>query len=382
MTIPPTPRKIPRTITQLGRTRQDEYAWMKDDNWQNVLRDPTLLRADIAEHLHAENAYTDSILSDTQALQAQLVEEMKGRIQQDDTYPAMPHGPFFYQTAYTAGAQYPVYKRHPAAQPQAEQVLLDVNAAAQGHEYYAIATAGHSPDHALFAHAEDTQGSEIYRIRIRRIGDEAETLPPVENCSGAFVFSPDSQLIFWVWRDEHGRPARVYRRRIGTQEDTLVYEEADPGFFVGVDATRSGGWIIISSGNHDTSESWLVPGHDPLASPICAAPRQTGLMYSLYHQGERFIILTNADGAYDFKLMTTPDTAPGRDNWRNLIEHEPGRYITDCMVWSGHIAWRERRDANTRIVTRDLHGATCALEPDEAAYDLTFAGGYEYDTTE
>ncbi|GCE83185.1 S9 family peptidase [Komagataeibacter diospyri] len=383
MTLPPVPRKIPRTITQLGRTRQDEYAWMKDDNWQNVLRDPSLLRPDIAVHLRAENAYTQSVLSGTEALQEQLVAEMKGRIQPDDTYPAVPHGPFSYQTGYDAGAQYPVYRRYPTDRPQAEEVLLDVNAAAHGHDYYAVATASHSPDHALFAYAEDTQGSEIYRIHIRRLADMTGTaLPPVDNCSGAFVFSPDSQFLFWVWRDEHGRPARVYRRRIGEDTDTVVYEEPDPGFFVGVDATRSGGWIIISTGNHDTSESWLIPGHDPQAAPVCAAPRQPGLMYGLYHQGQHFIILTNAGGAYDFKIMTTPDSAPGRENWHDLIGHEPGRYITDCMVWSGHIAWRERRDANTRIVIRDLQGRTHALEPDEAAYDLTFAGGYEYDTTE
>ncbi|RFD20287.1 S9 family peptidase [Komagataeibacter melaceti] len=382
MTLPPNPRKIPRTITQLGRTRQDEYAWMKDDNWQNVLRDPSLLQPEIAAHLRAENAYTAAILSGTEDVQARLVAEMKGRMQPDETYPPVPHGPYMYQTGYAPGAQYPVYSRHLAADPQAVQVLLDVNVAAQGHDYYAIATASHSPDHTLFAHAEDTQGSEIYRIHIRRITGDAAPLPPVENCSGAFVFSPDSQHLFWVWRDEHGRPARVYRRRIGEDTDTLVYEEADPGFFVGVEATRSGGWIIISSGNHDTSESWLIPGHDPQAQPVCAAARQTGLMYGLYHQAGHFIILTNADGARDFKLMITPDTAPGRANWRDLVGHEPGRYITECVVWSGHLAWRERRNANTRIVIRDLHGATHALEPDEAAYDLTFASGYEYDTTE
>ncbi|KAB8125377.1 S9 family peptidase [Komagataeibacter medellinensis] len=381
MTLPPTPRRIPHTITQLGRTRHDSYAWMKDDNWQNVLRDPALLRPEIAEHLRAENAYTGSILSGTEELQAQLVAEMKGRMQLDDTYPALPHGPFFYQTSYSAGAEYPVYKRYPATAPQAEQVLLDVNEAARGHDYYAVASATHSPDHTLFAHAEDTQGSEIYRIRIRHLDDPATTIPGVDNCSGAFVFSPDSRFLFWVWRDEHGRPARVYRRRIGEETDTLVYEEPDAGFFAGVEATRSGGWIIISSGNHDTSESWLIPGHDPQAAPVCAAPRRDGLMYGLYHQRQHFIILTNADGAYDFKLMVTADTAPGQENWCDLVPHEPGRYITDCTVWSGHVAWRERRDANTRIIMRDLAGNTRALEPAEAAYDLSLSGGYEYDTT-
>lgn len=166
---------------------------MKDDNWQEVLRDPSLLRADIADHLRAENAYTQSVLSGTEALQEHLVAEMKGRMQADDTYPPAPHGPYCYQTSYTAGAQYPVYKRYLTASPAAEEVLLDVNEAAGGHEYYAVAAAAHSPDHTLFAHAEDTQGSEIYRIRIRRLSGEATPCPRSRTVAGRSSFRPTAR---------------------------------------------------------------------------------------------------------------------------------------------------------------------------------------------
>lgn len=382
MTTPPVARTDPRRITQLGRVRVDDYAWMKDENWQDVLRDPSVLRADIAAHLHAENAYTAAILAPTEALQADIVAEMKGRIRQDDSYPALPHGPWRYYMRFAAGAQHPIHARHPEGRPQDETVLLDVDQAARGHDYFSVAATAHSPDHRLFAHAEDSQGSEIYRIVIRDIASGAQVGPAIESCSGNFAFSPDSAWLFWTWRDDHGRPTRIFRRRIGTDADTLVYHEQDPGFFIGIEASRSGRWIVISASNQDTSESWLIPGARPEDAPRCVEPRRNGVRYDLSHWGDRFVILTNADGAVDFKLAEAPDTAPGRANWRDLVPHEPGRYITGCMAFSGHLVWRERRDANTALVIRDADGRQHTLSSDEDAYVLSLSGSYEYDTRE
>ncbi|MFT8777363.1 MAG: S9 family peptidase [Gluconacetobacter liquefaciens] len=382
MTTAPVARKEPHTITQLGRTRVDEYGWMKDENWQAVLRDPSVLRADIAAHLRAENAYTAATLAPTEAVQATIVAEMRGRIREDETYPALPHGPWRYYMRYNTGAQHPIHARHPAGRPDEETILLDVEHAAQGHDYFAVATATHSPDHRLFAHAEDSQGSEVYRVIIRDIASGAPVGPAVENCSGNFTFSPDAQYLFWTWRDSHGRPTQIFRRRIGTADDLLVYQEADPGFFIGVEASRSGRWIVISAANQDTSESWLIPGSSPEAEPVCVEPRRSGVLYTLSHWGDRFAILTNADGAVDFKLMETPASALSRENWRDLVPHEPGRYITECVAFAGHLVWRERRDANTALVIRPANGVDHVLSSDEEAYVLSFSGSYEYDTTE
>lgn len=382
MTTAPVARKEPQTITQLGRVRVDEYGWMKDENWQAVLRDPSLLREDIAAHLRAENDYTAAILAPTEALQATIVAEMRGRIREDETYPALPHGPWRYYMRYHTGAQHPVHARHPAGRPDDETILLDVERAAQGHDYFAVATATHSPDHRLFAHAEDNQGSEVYRVIIRDIASGAPVGPAIESCSGNFAFSPDAHYLFWTWRDAHGRPTKIYRRRIGSDEDVLVYQESDPGFFIGVEASRSGRWIVISASNQDTSESWLIPGARAEAEPMCVEPRRSGVLYTLSHWGDRFAILTNADGAVDFKLMETPDTALSRVNWRDLVPHEPGRYITDCVAFAGHLVWRERRDANTALVIRPTDGVDHVLSSDEDAYVLSFSGSYEYDTTE
>src|ERR1700748_2785523 len=156
---PPKATKIPKRIEQLGRVRIDDYAWMKDDNWQQVLRDPKTLKADVRAHLEAENAFTKAVLADTEALQAQLFAEMKGRIKEDDSSVPAPDGPWDYYVRYDAGAQHPVHARRPRGQADGEQVLLDEEALAQGKAYFQVSGASHSPDHALYAWAADEQGS-------------------------------------------------------------------------------------------------------------------------------------------------------------------------------------------------------------------------------
>jgi oligopeptidase B len=381
--VPPVARKEPRRIEQLGRVRVDDYAWMKDDNWQAVLRDPSLLRADIAAHLHAENAYSEAILASTTGLQASLVAEMKGRLKEDESYPFLPHGPWRYGMRYEAGAQQPRYVRHREGRPGQEEVLLDCDARAEGQPYYAVRHATHSPDHRLFAWAEDRQGSEIYTVLVRDL-TTGEMLPvEIGNCSGDFTFSPDSRHIFWIYRDEHGRPVKVFRRAVAGGEDVLVYAEPDAGFFVGVSAARSGKWIVISTNDHDTSESWLIPAASPEALPVCAAPREKGLMYDLSHWGDRFIVRTNADGATDFKLMAVPDDALGdRSVWREHVPHRPGHYVTGAICFAGHLVWTERVNANIVIEIEDRAGGRHRLATDEDAYTLSLDGSYEFETTE
>ena len=162
MPLPVAPRH-PVTIEQLGRTRTDDYAWLKDPNWQAVLRDPTVLRSDIRDHLLAENAYTASVLSDTAALQQTLFDEMVGRIRADDSTVPAPDGPWAYYRRYAPGAQHPLLVRVPVeaqGNAAAEQVLLDVDATAKPHAYFRLAGAEHSADHRSFAWAEDRQGSK------------------------------------------------------------------------------------------------------------------------------------------------------------------------------------------------------------------------------
>jgi len=376
---PPIAAKHRVEITQLGRTRTDDYAWMKDENWQLVLRDPAALSGEIRDHLTAEKAYTAAMLAGTAALQAELLAEMKGRIKQDDSTLPLPDGPFAYYRRYAPGAEHPVYARKPR-DGEGETILLDADAAARGHAYYSVTAASHSPDHRLFAYAEDTQGAEVYRVLVKDLASGALLGGAVESCTGSFDFSPCSRFLFWTFRDDNGRPTKIFRRAVGGDTDVLVYEESDPGFFMNVATAASGGSIFIGCGNQETSEVWRIPGDAPEAAPAVIAPREPGVKYGVEDRGDELIIRTNADGAVDFKLVTAPIATPGRAHWRDLIPHRPGHYIVRVLVLKDFLARVERVEANNRIIITPRDGAEFAIEVAEPAYVLGLESGLEYDT--
>lgn len=382
MPTPPVARKDPRRIEQLGRVRVDDYAWMKDDGWQAVMRDPAALRSDIREHLEAENAYTKAMLAGTEPLQQTMFEEMRGRIKEDDASVPSPDGPFEYYSRFETGAQHPVFARRPR-NGGAEQVLLDVEALAQGRPYFEVSAAEHSPDHALFAYAADEQGAEVHRVYVRDLATGETLADPVESSTGDFAWSPDGQWLFWTYRDENARPARIYRRpaRGGSADDVLIYEEADEGFFLGVSATNSGRFIAIGCGNQETSETWLIDAADPVGEPRCVQPREPGVLYDVDDWGDRLVVRTNADGAVDFKLMWADPAAPGRGGWREWIAHRPGVYVLGVGAYRGHLVRLERVNANNRIVVTDRALAEHEIAFPEEAYALGLEGGYEWDTT-
>jgi oligopeptidase B len=378
---PPIARKDPKRIEQLGRVRVDDYAWMKDDNWQQVLRDPKVLRPDVREHLDAENAYTKAMLAGTEALQAQLFAEMKGRIKEDDSSVPSPDGAWDYYARYELGAEHPVHARRPRGRDDGEQVLLDEDALSKGKAFFQVGAASHSPDHALYAWAADEQGSEYYTIRVKDLATGEEIGQPVESAYGDFAFSPDSQWIFWIWRDENARPSKVFRRPARGGEDTLVYEETDDGMFLGVGVAADDSHILIHVGNQETTEIWLIPAGDPTAAPVVAEPRRTGIKYSLDHWTDRWVVRTNDDGAVDFKLALSEAAVPAKATWRDWIAHQPGRYITGFATYAGHLVRAERVNALDRLVVMARDGAEHEIAFDEEAYALGLEGGYEYETT-
>ena len=381
---PPAAERRPLVIEQLGRTRVDPYAWLKDPNWKAVMRDPSALAADIRAHLEAENAYTRAVLAPTEALQAELFAEMRGRIKEDDSSLPSADGPWAYASRYETGAEHPLHVRTPR-DGGAEEILLDEPKLAEGSAYFQVGAAAHSPDHRAYAYAVDEQGSEYYAIRTFDVGSGAPLGPDIESSTGDFAWSPCGRWLFWVWRDENGRPAKVFRRAVGGSDDALVYAESDPGFFVHVGVTQSRAFILIGSGDHETSEVRLIAAETPDAEPAVVEPRTPGLRYSVEHwpiDGEpgRFVVLTNADGAVDYKLMWADAAAPGRAGWREWIAHRPGRYITGVAAVRDHLVRAERVDALDRMVVVSRDGAEHTLAFDEEAYALAFGMGYEWET--
>jgi oligopeptidase B len=382
LTPPVAPRR-PHAFTTHGIEVVDDYAWLKDENWQEVLRDPSLLDADIRKYLEAENAYTESLLGHTAPLQKRLVKEMRGRIKEDDSSVPSPDGVYAYLRKFREGGQHELFGRSPREGGEAE-IILDGDELAAHHEYFKFGGARHSTDHRLEAWSADTKGSEYFSIRVRDWATKKDFDDLVEETDGAVVWNADSSAFFYVKLDDNHRPMQVWRHRLGTKQadDLLVFEEKDPGWFTHIHESASGRYCVIAGGDHETSEQRLVDLADPKATPRLVAAREEGVQYSINDRGDQLFILTNAGGAIDFKIATAPLNAPERANWRDLIPYREGIYVLDVEIFAGHMVRLERANALPAIVIRDLsNGEEHAIAFDEAAYSLDTMGSYEFETT-
>ncbi|WP_298259445.1 S9 family peptidase [Bradyrhizobium sp.] len=382
LTPPIAPRR-PHSLTTHGITIVDDYAWLKDGNWQEVLRDPSILNADIRKYLEAENAYTESLLGHTGALQKLLVKEMRGRIKEDDSSVPSPDGAYAYLRKFREGGQHELFGRTLRDGGEAE-IILDGDELAAAHDYFRFGGARHSPDHRLQAWSADTKGSEYFSIRVRDWAGKKDLDDVVEETEGSVVWNSDSSAFFYVKLDDNHRPMQVWRHRLGTRQadDLLVHEEHDSGWFTNIHESSSGRYCVIAGGDHETSEQRLIDLADPKATPRLVTAREEGLQYSVNDRGDQLFILTNADGAIDFKIATAPIASPERKNWRDLIHYREGIYVLDVELFAGHMVRLERANALPAIVIRDLDSSEeHAIAFDEAAYSLDTMGSYEFETT-
>ena len=375
----PRAAKRPVTATHHGIEKVDEYGWLRADDWQSVMRDPAALPDAIRAHLDAENAYQAAQLDGTKALQDVLFEEMKGRIQQNDSSVPAPDGPFAYASRYVEGAEYPLYVRTPRDGGD-ETVLFDGPDMAQGKDYFSLGHMAHSPDHATLAWSVDDNGSEYYHLRLRDAGTgvDAET---VTRDVGSFAWCADSRRFIYVEVDQDHRPSKAWL--VDAQgERRLVMEETDNRFFMHAAASRDGRWILLHTGQNDEDEVRLLRADDPDAEPVLIAAREPGHEYDVTPCGERLFITTNMDGATNFKLMETTAERPGREHWRELVAHRDDVMLMNAVAFKGHLVRLERCNALPRIVVRDLGtGEEHTVVFDEEAYSLGLSPGYEFDTT-
>ncbi|MBV9968770.1 MAG: S9 family peptidase, partial [Xanthobacteraceae bacterium] len=382
------PRATPRPSSAVwhGITLTDEFAWLRDRRWQEVMRDPTLLDPDIRAYLEAENAYAQAALAPTLPLQDALFAEMRGRIKEDDAGVPAPDGRFAYFSRHREGGQHPLICREARAGGAAE-ILLDGDALGAGKPFFRIGTTAHSPDHRLLAWSSDDSGAELFSIRVRDIDGGIDLPDLVGDTIGGIVWSQDASAFYYVRLDRNHRPASVHRHRLGTgaAEDETVVAASDDGLFVSIARLQSGRYAEVSLHDHETAESWLIDLAEGVA-PRLVAPRETSMRYRVEHHpdfgGEPgLFILTNAEGAEDFKIAWAPLAASGRAHWRDVVPHRPGIYILSFGVFAGWLLRLEREDGLARIVARRLaDGAEHAIAFDEEAYSLGFESGYEFAT--
>ena len=378
----PLPHRKKFVHTAHGISRLDDYAWLRADNWQEVFLAPDKLDPEIRAHLDAENAYQQLLMADTAELRKTLFLEMRGRIKEDDSSVPMRDGPYAYGTSFVTGGEHPRYFRIPRDGGD-QQILLDGDAEAKDLAYFRIGGVDHSGDHKRLLWGYDDKGSEFYTLKVRDLDSGTDLPDAISNTGGSGEWDQSNGGFFYTRLDENHRPSQIFYHRLGDDvvSDRLIYEEKDPGFFMDVGGTRLRDWIMISIGDHETSEYRLLPANDPFATPITVKERETGVQYDLEEGGDVFFILTNSGGAKDFRIVTAPVSDPREENWTELVPHEPGRLILSIIGFRDWLVRLERKDGLPRIVVRErATGNEHIVAFDEEAYSLGLSGSYEYDT--
>jgi oligopeptidase B len=379
---PPRAEARPTLLSAHGLNWADDYAWIRADNWREVLRDPSRLPADIRALLNAENAYADALLAPTVGLQKELRREMRARLKEDESEPPQVDGPWAYYSRFRPGGQRRIYCRKPR-EGGAEAVLIDGDARADGKAFFHLAGGRHSPDHGKFAWISDDLGSEILTIAVRDLESQEDLADRVAGATGDVVWTRDSRAFLYVEQDESHRPRRVMLHRLGTEQtgDVEVFAEDNPAWFIGIEPTRLGRAAIISVHGHDASEALVIDLDQPRAVPRLVAPRRPGFRYEVMDHGDRFFIRTNA-GAPDFKIVVAPREAPQEANWRDFVAERDGRFIADATLFKNQLVLLMREMSRPRLAVIDLKsGDSHEIAFDEETYFLRFEPVYEFDTS-
>ena len=340
---PPIAKRVPHLLEAHGQQRIDDYYWLRERD------DPEVLA-----YLEAENAYTQAMTAHTAGLRAQLEREMVGRIEQDDTSVPYRERDYLYSTRWEEGADYPLMVRTPATGSGAEQIMLDVEALAAGHDYFDTGGMDLSENQQLLAYASDTLGRRIFTIEFKDLRT-GELLPDkITDVSGELVWANDDRTLYYVRQDpETLRNHQIYRHTLGQDpaRDALVYEEPDPTYELDLWKTKSRRFVLIEASTTLASEVRLLDAADPSAAPKLFQPRERGLEYDIDHLGDHFYVRTNLD-APNFRLMQTPLDATGKANWREAVGHDSNAFFEGFELFAHHLVLSVRRRG---LIEFDVH---------------------------
>ena len=335
-------------------------------------------------YLNAENEHANSWFDANADLTTTIVEEIRSRVEETDQSPAVRAGDWWYSSRTVEGLSYPIHCRSESrdkAETDEADVILDQNLEAEGHDFFDLGAFEPNHQHSLIAWSADTAGNEHYTLRIRDTANGRDLDDSIPDTTwGGVAWSSDSDHLFYVVADDTERPYQVRRHKVGTPtaNDEVVFTDFDERFYVGIELTRSGRFIIIHSGSKTSSEVHLLDATDPLADPICVRPRADNVEYSVDDWGTKLVITTNLD-AEDFCVMIAPHDDPG--NWTPFIEHESGRRITAVEPFSGVLAIHEWVAAQPRIRLIDTGGTSRLIELVDQPHDIEFGPNETFDAT-
>jgi oligopeptidase B len=399
----PIAEKRPHTATYHGETISDDYHWLKDQSY------PVVDDKDILDHVKAENAYFEAQMGPQAALTETIFQEMKGRVKEDDSSVPQKDGDYIYWSTFETGGQYRKHYRKKAGKGEYEvqvgnsrayvqdeggpdELILDENELAKGKDYFRLGGAEISPDDKLLAYSYDDDGGERYRVKFKCLeagkdlndqlcgayagwGDDA-----IEGTLGSLIFSSDGTQLLYGLVNDNWRVDKLMLHKIGTpqSEDRLIFEEKQDGFTVGAGLSAQEDWIVISTGDNVTNESWLIPAKDPTAKPILVSARKEGRQYSLDIRDGQIYILTNDDHV-NFRVATASLKAPGE--WTTLIAGSDQHYLMGLSLFKDFFVTEGRIDGLDQVEVRRYENPT-KPEPikfSEASYVASLGDNPEYD---
>ena len=380
--VPPVADQRPHTYTHHGITIEDPWHWLRDKGY------PTVDDADVLAYLEAENEYFQEMMSPYQELTDTIFREIKAREQPDLSSVPWKRGNWYYRWSYQEGSQYRVWRRWAVggsdtqeAPPARPQTILDEPALARDCEYFRLGSASVSNDGALLAYSTDTNGSERYRIVVKDLGTGEILKDEIEDTTGSAVWAADDKSLFYTVVDANWRPWQVRRHVLGepVNQDSVVYEETDPGFFVNVSSTTSREYIVVATSDPMTSEVRLIPASSPDSAPVLVSPRRVGHEYEVDHQGDRFVIRTN-DTHKNARLATSSAHDPTESSWMPLLEASDSHYIRAAEAFQDFIAVEERIDGLDHIRLIDRAGKSTFITFPESAYAARISTNPEFET--
>ena len=369
---PPAAPVRPQVLEAHGDRRLDPFYWLRDKQNPEVLA-----------YLEAENTYADSVMGEVADLQDRLYHEIVGRVQETDTSAPIYFKGWWTYTRTVEGLDYEIYCRRRGSMDAQEEVILDGNELARGHEYFELGYVEHSPDENVVAYAADVNGSELHELRFRDLTTGRDLDDVLHDVYYGAAWSADSKTFFYVKPDAAMRPYQVWRHRLGTStnDDVLVLQEDDEHFELNVELSKSERFIFITNSSQVTSECLFLRSDQPDQEPLLIEPRRDEIEYSVDHQEDRFLIVTN-DGATNFRLLAAPVSSPGRSSWTEVVPERPGVRLNFIDVHKGYVVLGERSQGLERLeVLHSTSGGLHVVEQPDAAYTAFPGSSPDYDSS-